>query len=157
MKRERYLCLRSFQPSWLTQRFPFAPKAAIALMSLAAAAALLLQCESSAAGSKEMTVSGIQPLADEIRLQLGTVLLVPDQRPPVFSFDKAKGQIGSPGDWAEAEAGNLLRTSTSEPILDLPLGAVTLIAAQPSSAQSKPSGAWCQRGWPSVKPTFSTR
>jgi hypothetical protein len=129
MKKECYLCLRFFQPSWLTKRSPLAPKAAIALMSLSVAAALLLPCERSAASSKDMTVSGIQPLSDGIRLQLGTVLLVPDQRPAVFSFDKAKGQIGSAGDWAGAAVGDLLSTSTSEPILDLPLGAVTLIAA----------------------------
>jgi len=76
-----------------------------------------------------MTVTSAKPLAEETRLRLGTVALVPDPRPAIVSFDKAKGQIGYAGEWAGTAAGNMLATSTSEPILDLPLGVGTLIAA----------------------------
>ncbi len=96
---------------------------------MAAAFELLLQCGCSTAGSTGMIVSSAQPLPEDTRLRLGTVALVPDLRPANFSFDKAKGQIGSAGDWAGTAAGNMLARSTSEPILDLPVGVGTLIAA----------------------------
>jgi hypothetical protein len=76
-----------------------------------------------------MTVSGAPSLSEDVRLRLGTVALSPDSRPAQFSFDKAKGQTGYASDWAGAAAGALLATSTSEPILDLPLGVATALAA----------------------------
>ena len=96
---------------------------------MAAAAALLVQCGCSTPGSGGMTVSGAKPLAEDARLRLGTVALSPDLKPAKFSFDKAEGQVGYASDWAGAAAGNVIGTSTSEPILDLPVGVGTLIAA----------------------------
>ncbi len=76
-----------------------------------------------------MTVSNAKPLAEDLRFQLGTVALAPDARPAQFSVDKAKGQIGYAADWAGSAAGSMLGTSTSEPILDLPLGVGTFALA----------------------------
>jgi hypothetical protein len=87
-----------------------------------------------------MAVSSVKPLAEDLRLQLGTVALVPDVKPAQFSFDKAKGQIGYAADWAGTAAGNMLGTSTSEPILDLPVGVGTFVLA-PVAAVSGAIGA----------------
>jgi hypothetical protein len=87
-----------------------------------------------------MTVSDARPLAEDLRFQLGTVALAPDAKPAQFSFDKAKGQIGYAADWAGSAAGNMLGTSTSEPILDLPLGVGTFALA-PVAAVSGAIGA----------------
>jgi hypothetical protein len=76
-----------------------------------------------------MAVSSAKPLAEDLHFQLGTVALVPDSKPAKFSFDKAKGQIGCAADWAGTAAGNMLGASTSEPILDLPVGVGTFILA----------------------------
>ena len=110
-----------------TNRRGLAPAAVTELLSMAAAVALFLHCGCSTAGSTGMTVSSAVPLAADTRLQLGTVALIPDPRPANFSFDKAKGQIAYAGEWAGTEAGNMLATSTSEPILDLPVGVGTFI------------------------------
>ena len=82
-----------------------------------------------------MTVSGAKPLAEHTRLRLGTVALVPDLRPANFSFDKAKGQIGYASEWAGTAAANTLGTSTSEPILDLPVGVATLLWSPVAAAK----------------------
>src|SRR5512135_679397 len=125
-----YSCsLRRSQLPCPTNRCGLAPATVTELLSMAAAVELLLQCGCSTAGSTGMIVSDAQPLTEDTRLRLGTVALVPDPRPANFSFDKAKGQIGYASDWAGTAAGNMLAISTSEPILDLPVGVVTVIAA----------------------------
>lgn len=97
------------------------------LLSMVAAVALVLPCGCSTAGTTGTTVSSAPPLAEETRLQLGTVALIPDSRPARFSFDKAKGRIGDAGEWAAAAAGHVLGTSTSEPALDLLAAPGTLV------------------------------
>jgi hypothetical protein len=76
-----------------------------------------------------VVAGGASALAEDLRFQLGTVALAPDAKPAQFSFDKAKGQIGYAADWAGSAAGDMLRTTTSEPILDLPVGVGTFALA----------------------------
>ena len=101
----------------------------------AAAVAFLLLSGCSTQRRPDIISGGASPLADDLRFRLGTVALVADARPAQFSFDKAKGQIGCPGDWAEAAAGNVLGTSTSEPIMDLPTAAAALVVAPLAAAK----------------------
>jgi hypothetical protein len=129
MKTARSCSFAHSRPSCQTNSRGFAPTTVPALVLVTAVVTLLLLGGCSTAASTGMTVSSAKPLAEELRLQLGTVALVPDPRPAKTSFDQAKGQIGDAGDWAGTAAGNMLGTSTSEPILDLPLGVGTLIAA----------------------------
>jgi hypothetical protein len=106
-----------------------APAAVPVLRLLTAALTLFLLDGCSTNKPTAMAVSGANPLPEDLRLQLGTVALAPDSKPAKFSFDKAKGQIGDAADWAGTAAGNMLGTSTSEPILDLPLGVGTAVLA----------------------------
>ena len=72
---------------------------------------------------------GMSPLADNLHFHAGTVALAPDLTPAKVSFDKADGQIGDAADWAGTAAGNMLGTTTSEPLLDLPVGVGTFVLA----------------------------
>jgi hypothetical protein len=117
-----------------------APAAVPVLVLVTALAALLLLGGCSTDKPTGMAVSGVKPLAEDSRLRLGTVALVSDVQPAQFSFDKAKGQIGYAAGWAGTAAGNMLGTSTSEPILDLPVGVGTFVLA-PVAAVSGAIGA----------------
>jgi len=110
--------------------------AGVSPLGLATLAVALLLLGTGATHKPAGVVAGkASALPDDLRLQLGTVALVSDAKPAQFSFDKAKGQIGYAADWAGTAAGNMLGTSTSEPILDLPVGVATLLWSPVAAAR----------------------
>lgn len=78
---------------------------------------------------------GAPALADDLPIHAGTVALAPEPKAASFSFDKADGQIGDAADWAGTAAGNMLATSTSDPLLDLPVGVGTFVLAPAMAAK----------------------
>jgi hypothetical protein len=123
-----YVCSSALsQRSYPMNRLGVPPTVVTELLPIAAAVAFLLLSGCATDKSTGMTVSGGQPLAQDILLRLGTVALVPDLRPATFGFDKAKGQIGAPGEWAGTAAGNMLGLSTSEPIANVPLSPIAVL------------------------------
>ncbi len=103
------------------------PTLAPSLVAAAMVASFLL-AEGGIQKAAAAVVGSAWTLGEDVRLRLGTVALAPDPKPAKFSFDKAKGQIGYAGEWAGTAAGNMLSTTTSEPILDLVVGVGTLLA-----------------------------
>ena len=129
MKTHRSCSLTIFRPLCrITQRRP-GPASIPPLVLATAAVALLLLGGCSTHDPAGVVAGGASPLADDLRFQLGTVALAPDAKPAQFSFGKAKGQRGYAADWAGTAAGNMLSTSTSEPLLDLPVGVGTFALA----------------------------
>jgi hypothetical protein len=85
-----------------------------------------------------VVAGGAAPLAEDLRWQLGTVALAPDTKPAQFSYDQATGQTADAADWAGTAAGEMLGTSTGEPILDLPAGVGNVLLAPVAAIK----GAW---------------
>jgi hypothetical protein len=71
------------------------------------------------------------PLAEPLRLQLGTIALVAASGPAAVSFDKADGQIETFGDRAGVAAAGVLDPSglSSEPVIQAVAGAVGFVMA----------------------------
>ena len=135
MKETRSCSLVLPQPSSRQNIFGLPPNAGLVLLLTAAAIALLLLAGCSTRKPAGMTVAGASPLAEDGRVPLGTIALVPDPKPARFSYDKAKGQIAYASDWAGAAAGNTLGKSTGEPILDLPVGVATFLCSPVAAAK----------------------
>jgi hypothetical protein len=116
-------------PSRQTIKCGPSPAAVPPLVLATTAVTLLLLSGCSTDKPAGVVAGGTSAPPEDLRFQLGTIALAADAKPAKFSFDKADGQIGYAADGAGTAAGNLLGTSTSEPLFDLPVGVGTFALA----------------------------
>ncbi|HXJ57997.1 MAG TPA: hypothetical protein VNU68_15180 [Verrucomicrobiae bacterium] len=91
------------------------------------------------AGCATEKPAGVLPSATQtqgLSSMLGTVLLAGDTNAAPYSFDQSGGLQESAGERAGTVAGNVLAKSTSEPLVDVVVGAGTLIVAPFAAAHA---------------------
>src|SRR5262245_41712234 len=112
------------------------------LLWLAALTALLGGCATEKpagvvpSATKAQTGNQTQAQTQGLSSMLGTVLLAGDTNAALYSFDQSGGLHESAGERAGTVAGNVLAKSTSEPLVDVVVGAGTLILAPFAAAHA---------------------